>query len=417
MRVVVLGGGVVGVTSAYYLAKDGHEVHLVEERSDVGQKATAGNAGVIAPNHSYAWASPKAPKMLFSSLFGKQTAIQVRLRLDPELLAWGMRFLAQCTDSRARRNTLNKLRLCVYSRQCLNDLVAEESIEYSELRKGMLYLCRTQAELDAEVAALRFLAEHGNLRQETLDADGVARVEPALAPVKHKFAGAVHGVDDQTGDATAFTQALLKRCVELGVEVSLNTAVTAFSSDGSRVTGVRTSGGNVTGDAYVLSLGIYSGRLAKTAGVRLPIYPAKGYSVNFPVRSGSVAPFAAAVDEATLVAWSRRGDVLRMTSTAEFSGFGEGWEDKDFGNILKTARELLPDAAEYDQGVYRSCMRPMTPDGPPIIGRVPRLPNLYVNSGHGHMGWTMACGSSRILADLVASRRPEIDTSGFQVRS
>src|SRR5438270_900508 len=300
MKALVLGGGVVGVTTAYFLAKAGHEVTLVEEKSALGLEATAGNAGIIAPGHSFAWASPRAPRMLWQSLRAAETAIRVRLTRDPRLYAWGLRFLRECTSARARRNTLIKLRLCQYSQAVMKELVANEGIEYQAISKGALYL-------------------HGD-------------------PV-----------------------------------------------------------------------------LARTAGVSLPIYPAKGYSSTFPLKPGGLAPTISGVDEQWLVGWSRLGDRLRLTSTAEFTGYDWGWTPRDFNNILRLARDLFPEAADYERGEYRACLRPMTPDGPPILG-LGRHRNLVFNCGHGHMGWTMACGTARIVTDLMTGRMPDLDLEGLTVR-
>jgi len=415
MKTLVLGGGVVGVTTAYFLARAGHEVTLVEDRDGLGLEATGGNAGIIAPGHSFAWASPRAPRMLWQSLRGAETAIRVRLTPDLGLYTWGLRFLRECTAARARRNTLVKLRLCQYSQAVMNELVRAEGIEYHAISKGALYLHRDPAELEAGVKRMSFLAEHGQ-KQEILDAAAVARLEPAFAPVQSKIAGAIRDLGDSSGDSRVFSEALARVARDKhAMTVRLGTRVLALRADGDRIDGVVTSGGVLTADTYVLALGVGAPSIALTAGISLPIYPAKGYSSTFPLRRDGLAPAISGVDERWLVGWSRLGDRLRLTSTAEFAGYDWGWTPRDFNNILRLARDLFPDAADYDRGEYRACLRPMTPDGPPILG-LGRHRNLFLNCGHGHMGWTMACGTARIVADLMTGRMPDLDLEGLTVR-
>jgi D-amino-acid dehydrogenase len=415
MKTLVLGGGVVGVTTAYFLAKAGHEVTILEEKDGLGLEASAGNAGIIAPGHSFAWASPRAPAMLLRSLRGDETAIRVRLAPDPHLYTWGLRFLRECTAPRARRNTLIKLRLCQYSQGVLNELARVEGIEYDAIAQGALYLYRDPAELEAGVKKMALLAEHGQ-KQEILDANAVARLDPVFEPVKSRIAGAIRDLGDASGDSRLFTEKLGALCRDrLGVGVKLGSRIIALRSGGDRIDGVVTNDGVLTADSYVLALGVGSPIVARTVGVSLPIYPAKGYSSTFPLRPGGRAPIIPGVDERWLVAWSRLGDRLRLTSTAEFAGYDWGWTPRDFNNILRFARDVFPEAVDFDRGEYRACLRPMTPDGPPILG-LGRHRNLFFNSGHGHMGWTMACGTARIVADLMSGRMPELDLEGLTPR-
>jgi D-amino-acid dehydrogenase len=412
VKVLVLGGGVVGVTTAYYLAREGAEVELVEGADALGTDATAGNAGLIAPGHSFAWASPRAPAMLVRSLLGQQTAIRLRLRADPQLVRWGLRFLRECTTERARRNTLVKLRLCRYSQEQLDLVARAEQIDYLDAHRGVLYLYRDAADLELGAAKMQLLADNGQ-EIRVLDAAGVVAVEPVLAPVQARFAGAVYAPTDASGSAQTFTRRLAEACGRHGAQIRLSTQVRALKTDGDRVTGAVTDDGTLTADVYVLALGVGSPAVARTIGVTLPIYPAKGYSMDFPARDGG--PVAGGVDEEPLVAWARMGDTLRMTSTAEFAGFDRTVKQTALGNIMRVARELFPEAADYSAGECRACLRPMTPDGPPVLGRG-RHANLFFNTGHGHMGWTMACGSSRAVADLIQDRRPELDLTGMGYR-
>jgi D-amino-acid dehydrogenase len=414
MRVIVLGGGVVGVTTAYYLAKEGHEVVVVEKQRLLAQDASSGNAGLIAPGHSYSWASPAAPRMLMRSLTGKATAIRVRPRFDPPLVNWGLRFLRECRRPRAEANTLVKLRLCRYSRELLRELLDDEGIDLGNSAEGVLYIYREAEELDIAYMKSELLRKNGE-HQEVIDPDTVIELEPALAPAREEIAGAVLDPADFSGDCERFTFELADRCRDLGVDFRLATAVHRLASDGDRITGAVCDGATLTGDAYVLSLGCDSPAIAKTIGRRLPIYPAKGYSATFPIDDRHQPPQMGGVDELTLVAWANFGDRLRMSSTAEFVGHSRSWTDRDFHNIFEMAAAILPNAADYSRGEFRACLRPMTPGGPPIIGRDRRYGNLIYNTGQGHMGWTMACGSARVAIDAIAERRPEIETAGIAV--
>ncbi len=415
MKTLVLGGGVTGVTTAYYLARAGCDVTVVEEKDGVGLEATEGSAGIIAAGHSFAWASPRAPGLLVRSLLGQQTALRVRLKPDLRLYAWGWRFLRECTAERARRNTLVKLRLCQYSQAVMAELVRREGISYQATTQGALYVYRDAAELAAGAKRMALLAEHGQ-QQQILDANAMAKLDPVFEPVKHKIAGAIRDLTDSSGNARLFTEHVGRVCREkFGVTFQLGTRIIGLQADGDRVTGVLTDRGPLTAATYVLALGVNTPLVARTVGVHLAIYPAKGYSSTFPLKNAGLAPTIPGVDEQWLVAWSQMGDQLRLTSTAEFVGYDRRWIPRNFDNILRLARDLFPDAAEYEKGRYRACLRPMTPDGPPIVG-AGRHRNLFFNSGHGHMGWTMAAGSARIVADLMLNRKPELDLEGLTPR-
>jgi D-amino-acid dehydrogenase len=389
---------------------------VVERESEVAAVASAGNAGLIAPTHSFGWASPTAPMELLRSLTVEDTALRVNPFKAPTMAAWGIRFLRECTADRARRNTLVKLRLAQYSQRKLNEIAETEKIEYHDIHAGLLYLYRDPKRFEAGVAKWKLIRDHGQ-PQEILDPDGVAEIEPALAPVKHKLAGAIYGPTDSSGDSVKFTRGLQSVCERMGSQFRLGTGVKKLIAKGDRIEALETEAGeSIGGDVFVLSAGVHSPQIARTVGVRLPIAPAKGYTATFPVKDGGAVPRIGAVDEELLVAWCRMGDKLRMTSSAEFTGYETTYRDRDFRIIRKLADSLLPQAADYDRGTYRACNRPMTPDGPPILGTA-KHQNLYINSGHGHMGFTMACGTSRIVADLIDGRKTEIPVEGMTLTS
>ena len=411
MKVVVLGAGVVGVTTAYYLARAGHMVTVVDRQPKVAQETSFANAGLIAPGHASSWASPRAPWILAQSLVRGDTALRFRLRADPALWRWTAKFLANCTAERNRVNTLRKLSLCIYSRDALIALRRETGIAYDEVTRGALYLYRGDKHFAAGRRLLAMLNDYG-LGLEAIDPARVVALEPALAASRDKLAGAIYAPGDESGDCRRFTEELAHLCGTMGVVFRLGTTIRRLAAEGDRITGVETDDGALTGDLYVLALGSYSPLLARKVGLRLPVYPVKGYSMTLPIAAGGEAPTIGGVDEFHLVAFARMGSRLRLTGTADFAGYDTGHRPDDFAVMLKAARELFPRAADFDRPEYWACLRPMPPDGPPILG-LGRHRNLYLNAGHGHMGWTMACGSSRIVADLIHGRAPEIDIRGL----
>ena len=412
MRVLVLGGGVIGVTTAYYLARDGHEVAVIERHAAAAAETSYANAGLLAPAHAYAWASPKAPKILFKSLFMKDQALRLKLRADPRMWRWGLQFLAQCTEERARRNTLRKVRLCLYSVARLNEVAADTGVAYDGLDKGNLYLYRSERSLEKGIAHTAILREQG-VELRALDRDAVAGVEPALEPVKEQLAGGLHAPGDQSGDARMFSRNLAAYCAErLGVGFEYDTRVTALVAGGDGIERVTTDRGERRADAFVLAAGHEAPFLAAPVGVKLPIYPCKGYSVTVPVGRSNLAPRIGMVDEDNLVAFCPMGSRLRVTSTAEFSGYDRSHTAEDFRAMFGAARELFPAGADYANPEYWAGLRPMTPTTVPIFGFA-RYRNLMLNVGHGHIGWTMACGSGKVVADLLTGRDPEIDLDGM----
>lgn len=412
MRVLVLGGGVIGVTTAYCLARDGHEVTVVERHSAVAAETSHANAGLLAPAHAYAWASPKAPKVLLKSLFMKDQALRLKLRADPRMWRWGMLFLAQCTEERARINTLRKVRLCLYSVERLNEVVAETGVSYDGLEKGNLYLYRSDRSLEKGIAHTAILREQG-VEMRVLDRDAIAGIEPALEPVKDRIAGGLHAPGDQSGDARMFTHNLAGYCTEhMGVRLEYDTRVTALVASGDRIERVTTDRGERVADAFVLAAGHESPFLAGPIGVKLPIYPCKGYSVTVLVGQSNLSPKIGMVDEDHLVAFCPMGSRLRVTSTAEFSGYDRSHSAGDFRAMFDVAKELFPGGGDYSTPEYWAGLRPMTPTTVPIFGFA-RYRNLMLNVGHGHIGWTMSCGSAEVVADLLAGRDPGIDLDGM----
>ena len=414
MKVLVMGGGVIGVTTAWQLLKDGHEVTLVERLREAAEETSFANAGAIAPGHAYAWSSPKAPMTLLRSLWRNDQSLRFRFSLDPKLWHWSWQFLGQCTTERYRRNTQNKHRLCVYSKAVLHEVVAETGIDYDRCGGGILYIYRDPASFENRIREMVILTELGeDLR--ALAPDEVVAAEPALAAAKEKIAGAIHALGDETGDCRKFTQVLADLCQARGATVKYDTTVTDIVATGERVEKVVTNKGDEVADAYVMAMGFASPVFSKPLGVRLPIYPIKGYSVTLPIAGRNNPPAINGIDEDNLCAFTRMGDRLRVTATAEFAGYDKSHQPSDYRQMLGAVRDLLPEAADYDTPDYWAGLRPMTPDNCPYIGRG-RQDNLYYNTGHGHIGWTMSNGSARIVADMIAGRCPAIDMTGLGVR-
>nr|WP_298681899.1 D-amino acid dehydrogenase [uncultured Dongia sp.] len=412
MRIVVLGAGLLGVTSAYYLAKEGHEVVVIERRPEAARETSFANAGLVTPGHASSWASPRAPMILLKSLWRNDTSLRYRLRLDPRMWLWSLQFLRNCTTARNRAATKTKIKLCLYSQAEMLRVGREEGLEWDRIAKGAIYLYSDPAAFRAGKESMRFLADQG-IEVNVLDPDQLVALEPALARAKGTLAGGMHTPGDESGDARKFTLGLAERAKALGVTFRFGETIERIDLQGKRITHVITDKGQVTGDQYVMALGSYAPLLSRQIGFNLPIFPVKGYSLTLPVADPAEAPTIGGVHEEHLVAFSRLGDRIRLTATADFTGYDTEFQPANFAHMLRVARELFPKAALYDRPDYWSCLRPMTPDGPPIMGPSP-VANLWLNAGHGHMGWTMACGSSRLLVDQMLGRKPEIDAEPFQ---
>ncbi|WP_238395477.1 FAD-dependent oxidoreductase, partial [Mycolicibacterium sp. CBMA 295] len=303
-----------------------------------------------------------------------------------------------------------------YSQAEMDRVAEEEGIEYQHVGNGAVYLYRDEKELELGLAKMQLLADHGQ-QVRRLSTDELVLLDPAFTAAAPRLTGAIHGVTDASGNSEEFTKQLAAVCRDrLGVKIDCSVTAQRLVTTHGRVTSLVTDQGDYRADTFVVALGIHSAALARTAGLYIPVYPAKGYSLTVDVADPKAAPTVGGVDEKTLVAWSRFGDTLRMSSTAEFAGYNRSFTGGDFDNIFALARELFPGAADWDRARLRSCMRPMTPDGPPIVGGSKKQANLYFNTGHGHMGWTMACGSSRAMADIIEGRTPPIDMSAFSVR-
>ena len=411
MKVLVLGGGVIGTTSAYYLQRAGHEVTLLERQADVAQETSFANGGQVSWSSAHPWAEPGIPLTALLWLFKPHSPLVLRPRFDPALWSWLVKFLGNCTARRYAINKSRQVRLASYSHACLVALRNETPIDYGATTRGTLYLYRSAREL-AHGMHERALWEQLGVRYRVLDADSCIAHEPALATVRAKLAGGILFPDDESGDCRRFTAALAKAAVNLGVRIELQTTVQKLVRSDAHIESVVTDRGAFRADAYVLACGSYSPLLLKPLGIRLPVYPVKGYSATLPIVDAASAPQATLTDERYKVVVTRLGEQLRAAGTAELGGYDLTLHPSRCATLAHVVRDLFPHAGDFSRAEYWTGLRPMTPDNPPVLGVTP-FHNLFVNTGHGTLGWTMACGSGKVLADIVSQRKPEIDLDGL----
>jgi len=407
MKVIVLGSGVVGVTSAWYLAQAGHEVVVVDRQKAAGLETSFANAGQVSPGYSAPWAGPGVPLKAIKWLLMRHRPFVLWPRADPSLYRWLVMMVRNCTEDAYHVNKGRMVRLAEYSRDCLRDLRDETAIAYDERAQGTLQLFRTQKQLD-HVGDDTAVLDEGGVPYELLDPAGCIAAEPALALVAGKFVGGLRLPGDETGDAFKFTQRLAKLCEAAGVAFRFETSVTGVQTEGDRVTGIATDQGLITGDRYVVAMGSYSPILLRGIGLDLPVYPVKGYSITIPITDAASSPVSTVMDETFKVAITRLDDRIRVGGTAELAGYSKSLRGPRRATLEHSVGDLFPKGGDLRQASFWTGLRPMTPDGTPIIGPT-RFTNLFLNTGHGTLGWTMSCGSGRLLADLVSDRRPNIE--------
>jgi D-amino-acid dehydrogenase len=407
VKVLILGSGVIGVTSAYYLARAGHEVTVIDRQPKPGLETSFANAGEVSPGYSSPWAGPGVPVKAIKWLLMKHGPLVIRPKLDPVMWLWLLKMLRNCTAARYAVNKRRMIPIAEYSRDCLRALRSEIGIHYDERERGTLQLFRYASQLDGTADDIAVLKQYG-VPFEVLDRAGCIGAEPALAAVQDKIAGGLRLPQDETGDCHMFTQALALEAEKLGVRFAFNVAIEGLNADATRITGVATSTGVLQADAYVVALGSWSPRLVRPLGISLPVYPVKGYSITVPVSDPDAAPVSTVMDESYKVAITRLGNRIRVGGTAEVSGYSTKLYPARRATLDHSLTELFPRGGDLGKATFWSGLRPMTPDGPPVIGAT-RYANLHLNTGHGTLGWTMACGSARVLADMLSGRKPDID--------
>jgi len=413
MRVLVLGSGVIGTTTAYYLARAGFEVVVVDRAAAPALETSFANAGQVSPGYASPWAAPGLPLKAIKWLLQRHAPLAIRPTADVRQYLWLAQLLRNCTTARYALNKERMVRLSEYSRDCLDELRAETGIAYEGRQLGTTQLFRTQQQLDAAARDIDVL-ERSGVPYELLDRDGIVRVEPALAAVVDKLAGALRLPNDQTGDCHLFTTRLAELAAGLGVEFRFGQSVECLETDRGRISGVRIDGRLESADHYVVALASHSPRLLAPLGLRAPIYPLKGYSLTVPIVDPGMAPTSTILDETYKVAITRFDARIRVGGMAELAGFDLSLDPRRRQTLELVLGDLYPQGGDPARAEFWTGLRPATPDGTPILGATPYA-NLFLNTGHGTLGWTMACGSARLLADLMARKQPQISSAGLDI--
>ena len=402
MKIIVLGAGVVGVTGAWYLAKAGHEVTVVERRSAVALETSFANGGQISAGHAEPWAKPSIVPKILGWLGREDAPLLFRPRADWAQWRWGMRFLMECWPGRFERHARTLAGLAAYSRQCLRGLRQELGLRYDQLERGILQFATNERDFES-------LARHADPARVKSAQECIA-LEPALAHSRDPLMGGVYNPDDESGDAHRFTAELAQLAAARGITFRFGTTIESVETAGDKVTALHADGTTLSADAYVVSLGSYSPLLLSPLGVRIPVYPLKGYSITLPLGPGeaSAAPTVSLTDEGFKIVISRLGNRLRAAGTAELTGYDTSINHVRCAAIARRIRDLFPGLGGITTIDNWCGLRPATPNNVPVIGRT-RYRNLYLNTGHGTLGWTLACGSAAVLADLLSGRAPEVE--------
>lgn len=413
MKVLVLGSGVIGVTSAWYLAKAGHEVTVIDRQPGPALETSFANAGMISPGYSAPWAAPGVPVKAIKWLLAKHAPLAVRPTADFSQYRWMWQMLMQCNSNSYSVNKSRMMRLAEYSRDCLMQLRTETGLDYEHRELGTLQIFRTQKQMDSAAKDIAVLHACG-VPFEVLDRAGCIAIEPGLANSAEKIVGGLRLPRDETGDCHLFTTRLAQHCATLGVKFRYGVAIDEFLTDGQRITGVRAGEQAITADRYVLALGSYSPALLKPLGIDLPVYPVKGYSMTAPVSDKNLAPVSTIMDETYKIAITRFHDRIRVGGMAELSGFDTKLRTRPQGTLRMVLEDLFPGAGDIKSASYWTGLRPMTPDGTPVVGAT-KLSNLFLNTGHGTLGWTMSCGSGQLLADLISGQKTAFTPDGYSI--
>lgn len=414
MRVIVLGAGVVGTAAAWYLTAAGHEVTVVDRQPEAGLETSFANGGQISVCHAEPWANPGALPKLLKWIGHESSPLLWRMRADPAQWAWGLRFIRECTPARTRANIIAILKLALHSRDCLQALRAELGLEYDHLEQGILHVYTDAREFEHAIPQAELMRQYGCDRI-VKTAEECVQIEPALRHSARPLVGGTYTADDESGDARKFTQALAAQCAARGVAYHYGSSVTALQTQGGQISGVRLDNGELlAADSYVVALGSYTPLLLRPLGLSLPIYPGKGYSATLTLRDDAVAPSVSITDDGHKLVYSRLGNRLRVAGTAEFTGYDTSLNAVRCEALIRRTKALFPLATSDEPPEFWAGLRPATPSNVPYVGQSP-YSNLFVDSGHGTLGWTMACGSGQLLADLVNGKTPAIDPDPYRL--
>ena len=411
MKVLVLGGGVIGCTAAHELAVDGHEVTVIDRQAGPALETSYANAGEVSPGYSAPWAGPGVPIKAVKWLLMNHRPLVLRPHLDLPMIGWILAMLRNCTARRYEINKSRMVRLAEYSRDCLKALRAATGITYDERMQGTLQLFRTQKQLDGTGNDIAILDRYG-VAYQMLDRDGCVRFEPALERVRDKFVGGMRLPGDETGDCYKFTTRIAEMAATRGARMRFGESIRSLLTDGKRITGVVTSAGRVQADAYLIALGSHSPLLLRPLGIDIPVYPVKGYSITVSITDPAGAPESTVMDETHKVAVTRLGDRIRAGGTAELAGYTLKLHEARRRTLTHVVGDLFPHGGDLAKAEFWCGLRPMTPDGTPVVGGT-GMPNLWLATGHGTLGWTMAAGTARVMADLIGGRKPAIELDGL----
>lgn len=414
MKVLVMGAGVIGVTTSYYLAKAGFEVTVIDRQPGPGRETSFANAGEVSPGYASPWAGPGVPVKAVRWILDQYGPLVVRPQADPAMWRWLIQMLRNCTTARYAVNKARMVGVAEYSRDCLRALRADIGIAYDERSQGTLQLFRKQSQLDGIGGDVDILRQY-NVPFEVLDRDGCVRAEPGLAAVRDSFVGGLRLPDDETGDCQMFTERLEKVAAGLGVRFVYNTTIEAINVAGGCVAQVTTDKGVFSADKFVMALGSFSPLLLRPLGIDIPVYPVKGYSITVPIVDEAASPQSTVMDETYKVAITRLGDRIRVGGTAEVGSYKVNLLPARRAPLDRSLTDLFPKGGDMSRSTFWSGLRPMTPDGPPIIGPT-CFDNLYLNTGHGTLGWTMACGAARVVSDQIAGLKPEVAAEELSIR-
>ncbi len=416
MKVIVLGSGVVGTAAAWFIRQEGHEVTVIERQPGPAQETSFANGSQISVSHSEPWANPSAPKKILKWLGKKDAPLLYRFRAEQLQWEWGARFLRQCTPGKTAYNTQQCLALADFSLRTLRALREEIHIEYDYLTRGIMHFYTDKDEYEASKPGAKLMTSLGCPRN-SITPDEVVQIEPALSPIKDKLIGGDYTPGDEHGDARMFTIGLAKHAAKQGVNFRFSTTAVRLLIEGagttSSITGVEIINSygeyeTLKADAFVVSLGSFSAPFLKPLGINLMIYPAKGYSATYPILNQDAAPSVSLIDAEYKLVFAKLGNRLRVGGTAEMNSYGRELNSARCEALTKRTQELFPEACDYSKPIYWSGLRPMTPSNIPYIGKT-KYNNLYLNTGHGTLGWTMGCGSGRAIADIISGHHPEIN--------
>lgn len=413
MRVIVLGSGVIGVASAYYLAQHGAQVTVLDRQAGPAEETSFGNAGQISPGYSTPWAAPGIPFKAVKWMFQHHAPLAINIDGSMWQLQWMAQMLKNCNPASYTTNKERMMRVAEYSRDCLKALRETTGIEYENRAKGTLQVFRSEAQLEAVQRDIQVLEECG-VGYALLDREGLTQVEPALAHAQDKLVGGLHLPNDETGDCYLFTNALANKAKALGVDFRFNQQVEGLVVEGDSIKGVRVNGQTLTADRYVLAFGSYSRDFLKPLELNLPVYPVKGYSLTIPIVQPEFAPQSTVLDETYKIAITRFDQRIRVGGMAELSGFNLGLNQDRRATLEMVTQDLFP-GGNMAKASFWTGLRPMTPDSTPIIGAT-RFKNLFLNTGHGTLGWTMACGSGKLISDIVLNHQTDISTEGLSLQ-